>query len=180
MNANQADELKTNVDRGEEIFALLAHPINEERFHIRAHLAQNRIRHDQCFPGRQWEKRFGRAGRAGIVGRHLLVGRVVKEEGEADRERETFPFRISHLEIRERPGVTRDEFEFSFDHVFKTQRAGIARADNPPGRHFEQMPVGGREPDATKLAMLRLLRRRCAITLRRVSRSTRETAQSRK
>ena len=87
-------------------------------------------------------------------------GRMIKEEGEVNGKRETFPLRIGKAEVRKGVRITRDKLEAPVKDGLKPQGTRVAGADDFAGGRFEQMAMLGEQRGAAKLASLDLLRGR--------------------
>ncbi len=109
--ANQADQLKTEVDGHNIIIARRAHPVDQKCLDVRFNFSQSRVIRGESLPGCQRKQRFRGASRARIEGRHFIRLRMEKEEGEVYREGQVFPLGVVNSEVRAGESVARNELE---------------------------------------------------------------------
>jgi len=78
----------------------------------------------------------------------------MEEKREIDRQGEILPIGVGDRETGQRPRVTRDQFEATFDHILKSECTGVACTNDLLRRHFEEMPMLWGNANAAELALL--------------------------
>lgn len=141
-NANQAEAL---VDRYPVILVFFGDSVDEQSFDIRLQRSQNGITFDDRIPVLQVEGRLHDPCWTGIV-RHYPTRRAAeKEECEADRDEQAFPFRIVHVKIVQYSDIAWYATETLRSVTAKENCARVACAGYASFSSFQQVLVDGRQ-----------------------------------
>src|SRR6185437_9386284 len=72
FDPNQAGQLIALIDGSDEMTAMIARPVDEQRLHIRLHLPQYRIVANKFLPSLERQKGLGASRRARVISNHAF------------------------------------------------------------------------------------------------------------
>src|SRR6202011_4525549 len=105
VDANQADEFVTFINWNDVMLradaARRADAVHQKSLHRRFDLLEDRVCLNNVVPGIEREQRLGGTGRARIKSADFSLRSAVEEKRHLDRDHQTVPLAVRHLEFTE-------------------------------------------------------------------------------